>query len=45
MAGFLRATWLIARKDLRIELRTKEVVITVGLFALLVVVLSSLAFY
>ena len=45
MGDFLRATWLIAAKDLRIELRTKEVVVTVGLFALLVVVLASLAFY
>ncbi|MBO6940141.1 MAG: heme exporter protein CcmB [Deltaproteobacteria bacterium] len=35
----------MAAKDLRIELRTKEVVVTTGLFALLVVVLSSLAFY
>jgi len=43
--GFLSASWRIARKDLRIELRTKEVVVTTGLFALLVVVLSSLAFY
>jgi heme exporter protein B len=42
---FLRSAWLIAAKDLRIELRTKEVVVTTGLFAVLVVVLSSLAFY
>lgn len=45
MKAFLAASWRIAAKDLRIELRTKEVVVTTGLFALLVVVLSSLAFY
>jgi heme exporter protein B len=36
---------LIARKELRIELRTGEVVVTTGLFALLVVVMASLSFY
>lgn len=45
MKGFFAASWRIAQKDLRIELRTKEVVVTTGLFALLVVVLCSLAFY
>ena len=45
MKAFFAASWRIAAKDLRIELRTKEVVVTTGLFALLVVVLSSLAFY
>ena len=45
MKAFLRATWRITRKDLRIELRTKEVVVTTGLFSLLIVVLSSLSFY
>jgi heme exporter protein B len=43
--GFFAASWRIALKDLRIELRTKEVVVTTGLFAVLVVVLSSLSFY
>lgn len=43
-------TWLaqvltITRKDLRIELRSGEVVITGGFFAVLVTVLSSLAYY
>lgn len=36
---------IVLRKDLLIEFRTGEVVITSGFFALLVVVLSSLAFY
>ena len=35
---------LIARKDLRIEMRTKDVVTSVGLFALLVVVATSFSF-
>jgi len=41
----LRAAWLIFRKDLQIEARTGEVVITTGLFALLIAVLTSLSFY
>jgi heme exporter protein B len=40
-----RAAWLVLRKDLRIELRTGEVVVTTALFASLVTVLSSLAFF
>ncbi len=41
----LRGARLVAEKDLRIELRTKEIVMTTGLFAFLVVVLASLSFY
>lgn len=41
----LRAAALIALKDLRIEARTGEVVITVGMFAFLVTILASLSFY
>lgn len=41
----LRAAWLIAMKDLQLELRTKEIVTTTGLFAVLVVTVGSLAFY
>lgn len=41
----LRAAARIALKDLRIEARTGEVVVTVGLFAFLVTVLASLSFY
>ncbi len=39
------AAWMILRKDLRIELRTGEVVVTTALFATLVAVITSLAFY
>ena len=41
----LRFAWLIARKDLQLELRTKEILTSTGLFAILVVTLGSLAFY
>ena len=41
----LRGAWLIFMKDLRVELRTGEIVITTGLFASLVAVLASLSFY
>jgi heme exporter protein B len=40
----LAPAWLIARKDLRLELRTRDIVTSVGLFALLVVVAASFAF-
>lgn len=41
----LRAAWLVLRKDLQIELRTGEVVVTTALFATLVTVITSLSFY
>jgi heme exporter protein B len=41
----LRGAYLVASKDLRIELRTGEIVVTVGLFAFLLTVLASLSFY
>lgn len=41
----LKAAFLILKKDLQIEARTGEVVITTGLFALLIAVLTSLSFY
>jgi heme exporter protein B len=41
----LSATWLVLQKDLQIELRTGEIVITTGLFASLVAVLASLSLY
>lgn len=44
MNGLLRAVRVIALKDLRVEARTREIVLTTALFALLVVVMSSLAF-
>lgn len=43
--SLLRSSWLVFEKDLRIELRTGEILITTGFFALLVAVLSSLSFY
>ena len=39
------ATWLVFRKDLRIELRTGEILITTGFFSLRVSVMTSLSFY
>lgn len=45
MSRFLTGTWLVAAKDLRVELRTAEILITAGLFGLLVTVLTSLAFF
>ena len=39
------AAWLVFQKDLKIELRTGEILITTGFFALLVAILSSLSFY
>lgn len=41
----LRAAALLAGKDLRIELRTREITVSTGLFAVLVVVLTSISFY
>ena len=45
MRSFLRGTAAIVKKELQIELRTKEILVTAGLFGLLVVVLTSLAFF
>ena len=43
--GWLRQTLILYRKDLTIELSTGEVVTTSSFFALLVVIMASLAFY
>jgi heme exporter protein B len=43
--GWLGQTLIVLRKDVAIELSTGEVVVTSGFFGLLIVVLSSLAFY
>jgi heme exporter protein B len=40
-----RAAWILLRKDLQIELRTGEVVVTTGLFATLVTLLASISFF
>ncbi|MSP17463.1 MAG: hypothetical protein EXR73_12800 [Myxococcales bacterium] len=42
--GFVRAAALVAAKDLRVELRTREVVYTMTFFAALLMVLFSFAF-
>jgi heme exporter protein B len=43
--SLLSAAWLVFSKDLRIELRTGEILITTGFFALLVTIMTSLSFY
>ncbi len=45
MKRFFAGTWTVATKDLRVELRTAEILVTAGLFGLLVTVLTSLAFF
>ncbi|MBW2277100.1 MAG: heme exporter protein CcmB [Deltaproteobacteria bacterium] len=42
--NFLSAAWLVLLKDLRAELRTREIVLTTVLFAVLVVLLAAFAF-
>ena len=44
VVSFLGATWAIFLKDLKIELRSKEIILTTALFSLLVVLLSAFAF-
>lgn len=44
-AKWMAQVWTVTRKDLMIELRSGEVVVTGGFFAVLVTVLSSLAYY
>ena len=44
MTLFLRQSWAIAAKDLRMELRNREVISSVGAFALIVMMLFSFAF-
>ncbi|MCZ7681475.1 MAG: heme exporter protein CcmB [Sandaracinaceae bacterium] len=45
MRRFFAGTGVIVAKELRIELRTVEILVTAGLFGLLVTVLTSLAFF
>jgi len=42
---FFAGTWAVLLKEIRLELRTKEIIVTAGLFGLLVTVLTSLAFF
>lgn len=41
----LRDAWVIASKDLRVELRSKEILLTMGYFGFLVVLVFSFAFF
>jgi heme exporter protein B len=45
IGAFLKGTLDITNKELRIELRTGEILVTAGLFGLLVAILTSLAFF
>lgn len=45
MKELLSGAWLVAAKDLRVEMRTGEVTLTTALFAFLTVVMASLSFY
>lgn len=40
----LRDAWILAEKDLRVELRSKEIVLTMGYFGFLVVLIFSFSF-
>lgn len=42
--SFFRATWNVLHKDLLIEIRTGEIVLSTGLFAAVVAVVASMAF-
>lgn len=42
--GWARQAWLVAEKDLLIELSTGEILTTAGFFAVLVAIIASLAF-
>src|ERR1700733_13202355 len=44
-SGFWSGAWAVCSKDLRIELRTREIVTTAGFFAALVAILAAVAFY
>ncbi len=43
--GALASAWAICAKDLRIEIRTREIVTTAGFFAALIAIMTSVAFY
>ncbi|WP_394825991.1 heme exporter protein CcmB [Pendulispora albinea] len=45
LPSLLGAAWIVAAKDLRIELRTREIVTTAGFFATLVAIMTSVAFH
>ena len=43
--GWAKQTWLVLRKDVRVELSTGEVLTTSGFFAVLIVVIGALSFF
>ena len=43
--SMLSAIWLVFRKDLKLELRTGEILVSTTLFSVLVTVMTSLSFY
>lgn len=43
--GVLAAAWEICKKDARIEMRTREVLATAGVFAIVVAVLASMTYF
>src|SRR5262245_14562090 len=43
--GVLAAAWEICKKDVRIELRTREVLATAGVFAIVIGVLASMTYF
>src|SRR4051812_7030514 len=43
--GVLGAAWEICKKDVRIELRTREILATAGVFAIVICVLSSMTYF
>lgn len=45
IAGVLRSAWIIASKDVRVELRSKEILLTTGYFGFLVVLIFAFAFF
>jgi len=45
MTGLFASTMLLLRKELQIEMRTGEILVTTALFATLIAVLASLSFY
>lgn len=43
--GFFGGVWTVFAKDIRIEVRTREIVTTAGFFAALVAIITSFAFF
>jgi heme exporter protein B len=43
--GVIAAAWVICKKDIRIELRTREVLASAGVFAIVIGVLASMTYF